>query len=426
MAQQQSNYSIANLFDLPSPEDLQYYRQQQNLAEAVKATPDNVVRQSFGFAGRQLGQGLNTMLGGRDPELERVTKVRSIGQQISQMVEDPTNPDEVYPMMIKAFSEQGLQKEAMMVAQQYENTRKDRAQALLNQRKAESEAFDLEQEKKMQAELAQLPPNASDEQVMQVIKKYAKADKLATIMTNSADKAAERENKRQINADRIQAQADAVQQRLEMQIEMKKSDLENRLAIARMNNASAKEIAAMRQDTALQIAQMRADSAKTVSELKAAAKEDAPLDDKAAVKVGHNSEYEDTLQKGKSMLDEIKKNKSAFTLGGRAKALANSSLNPDDPNVKALSNVEAFMKKARNAYLLEAKGTQTEGDAQRAWEEFAGKLDFASPEGAKRSVERIMEEIASKKEANSKYLKSRYPKKYGNGSGTADDPIKLD
>ena len=200
--------------------------------------------------------------------------------------------------------------------------------------------------------------------------------------------------------------------------------------------ASMEAIAAGRNETALQIADLRAQMSQATSGLQAQliqakidalqAKQDKPqmADDKAATRIGQNTVFENLITEGTNLTSQIDKNKDAFSLTGRGTAAFQSIFNPDAPEVKVKSDVDSYLNKARNAYLLAAKGTQTEGDAQRAWAEFAGSLDFSSAAGAKRSVERITKELGTQKAANESYLKSRGISS-GSPLGTKENPIKL-
>lgn len=200
--------------------------------------------------------------------------------------------------------------------------------------------------------------------------------------------------------------------------------------------ASMEAIAQGRNQTALQIADLRAQLAQTANGLQAQliqakidalqAKQDKAqvADDKAATRIGQNTVFDNLITEGTNLTSQIDKNKDAFSLTGRGTAAFQSIFNPDAPEVKVKSDVDSYLNKARNAYLLAAKGTQTEGDAQRAWAEFAGSLDFSSAAGAKRSVERITKELGTQKAANESYLKSRGISS-GAPLGTKENPIKL-
>lgn len=197
---------------------------------------------------------------------------------------------------------------------------------------------------------------------------------------------------------------------------------ERRVAAQEEKNRIAEEIATKRFN-----AQMEAQAAQErrfLAALAAKGEKQQTADDKAAVRIGQNTTFDALIAEGTGLTSEIDKNKDAFSLSGRGTAAFQSIFNPEAPEVKVKSDVDAYLNKARNAYLLAAKGTQTEGDAQRAWAEFAGSLDFSSAAGAKRSVERITKELSTQKAANEAYLKSRGISS-GAPLGTKENPIKL-
>ena len=217
-----------------------------------------------------------------------------------------------------------------------------------------------------------------------------------------------------------------VESQISGRTEEKQAQREMQMQMAREKIQAQIDMAKERGATQLQIAQMQIDGRNQLAQLAAALKsEKAPtVDDKAATRIGQNTVFDTLINEGAKLTEVIDKNKDAFSLGGRASTAIKSVMNPSAPSVQAVSDVDSYLKKARNAYLLAAKGTQTEGDAQRAWEEFAGRLDFSSAEGAKRSVERIQTELSTQKQANEAYLKSRGVSS-GAALGTKENPIKL-
>ena len=213
---------------------------------------------------------------------------------------------------------------------------------------------------------------------------------------------------------------------IQAKIDEKQAGRETQLQIARERIQAQLEAAKERGATQLQIAQMAQEGRMQMAQLAATLKsEKAPVaDDKAATRIGQNTVFENLITEGTNLTSQLDKNKDAFSLTGRGTAAFQSIFNPDAPEVKVKSDVDSYLNKARNAYLLAAKGTQTEGDAQRAWAEFAGSLDFSSAAGAKRSVERITKELGTQKAANESYLKSRGISS-GSPLGTKENPIKL-
>lgn len=209
----------------------------------------------------------------------------------------------------------------------------------------------------------------------------------------------------------LQGAAQAAQKSTEIQsgAELKQAKLEQAKELRTQQDAAAMERLQERlrseermnmntNETRSMIAQLAASMKATKGEV---------ADDKAATRIGQNTVFENLIAEGTGLTSEIDKNKDAFSLSGRGTAAFQSIFNPNAPEVKVKSDVDSYLNKARNAYLLAAKGTQTEGDAQRAWSEFAGSLDFSSASGAKRSVERITKELGTQKKANEAYLSSR-------------------
>ena len=213
---------------------------------------------------------------------------------------------------------------------------------------------------------------------------------------------------------------------IQVKVDEKQAARDTQLQIAREKIAAQLEAAKERGATQLQIAQMAQEGRMQLAQLAASLKgnKEVQVDDKAATRIGQNTTFDSLINEGSTLASEIDKNKDAFTLTGRGTTAFKSVFNPDAPEVKVKSDVDAYMNKARNAYLLAAKGTQTEGDAQRAWAEFSGSLDFSSATGAKRSVERIQKELETQKASNEAYLKSRGISS-GAALGTASNPIKL-
>jgi hypothetical protein len=221
-------------------------------------------------------------------------------------------------------------------------------------------------------------------------------------------------NNRNIES-QIAGRTEERQAQREMQLQLARERIQANIEIARERGATQVQIAQMMQDGRRQLAQMAA----------ALKSEKAQVaDDKAATRIGQNTVFDTLIGEGDTLTKTIDANKDSFSLGGRAATAIKSVMNPSAPSVQAVSDVDSYLKKARNAYLLAAKGTQTEGDAQRAWEEFAGRLDFSSAEGAKRSVERIQKELSTQKQSNEAYLKSRGIQVQGGSTNTSFNSVE--
>lgn len=209
----------------------------------------------------------------------------------------------------------------------------------------------------------------------------------------------------------LQGAAQAAQKSTEIQsgAELKQAKLEQASTLAKERDAAAMERLQERLAAEERMNMNTNETRRLITQLAASMKatKGEVADDKAATRIGQNTVFDNLITEGTGLVSEIDKNKDAFSLTGRGTAAFQSIFNPNAPEVKVKSDVDSYLNKARNAYLLAAKGTQTEGDAQRAWAEFAGSLDFSSAAGAKRSVERITKELGTQKAANESYLRSR-------------------
>ena len=133
----QPNISIASLFGI-TPEEYKYQRAQNDLDTITTAAPKSGVDQLFMLAGRQAGRAVGGMLGSQDPTLTRITKINAVGKMVQDMGVDPSNPDEVYPAMIKGFQQAGLMQEAMMASQQYQALQMKRQEQIIERQKAQA------------------------------------------------------------------------------------------------------------------------------------------------------------------------------------------------------------------------------------------------------------------------------------------------
>lgn len=327
---------------------------------------------SMGYkAGSQLGSSIAGLFGvdTTDPLVKRARRLEQLRSQV-----DTTTPEGL--RQLATLLQQEDPETALKAVQMAQQMELQGAKIRGEEAKATRAQQEVEREDNLRNALATLPEGATDKDIRKALMKFGSADKLLTVLTSEADRAAQREQQLTLARERIDAQ----------------------IQMARERGATQETIARMQIEGRQQLATL-------VQALKS--EKPVEVDDKSATRIGQNIIFDKLAVDGTNLLDTIDKNKKAFTLPGRAEAAVKSVAKPDDPMVKARSDVDAYLNKARNAYLLAAKGTQTEGDAQRAWTEFANSLDFSSAEGAKRSVERIREELLTQKRANEAYLRSR-------------------
>jgi hypothetical protein len=132
-----------------------------------------------------LARGVQGLLGG-DPEMQKVSAIKQLSSQFD--LSSPTG--------MRDFS-RALQpiapNESMMAAKradELEQTSLTRQKTQADISKAELSAS---QEEKLRAELAALPPNATEQQVISVVTKYGSPDKILQILQRSQDARLRRE-----------------------------------------------------------------------------------------------------------------------------------------------------------------------------------------------------------------------------------------
>jgi hypothetical protein len=139
--------------------------------------------------GAGLGRTVGGLLGG-DPELERVSKIKQLSSQF-----DLTSPDGVrqFALALQPIAPN----EAMMAAKradEMEAAGLTRQKTTADIQRAEGVAAKAElstaQEERLRAELANLPPNATEQQILSIVTRYGSPDKILQVLTQSQDRRA--------------------------------------------------------------------------------------------------------------------------------------------------------------------------------------------------------------------------------------------
>jgi hypothetical protein len=173
-------------------------------------------------AGQQLGRGLGGALGAQDPQLQKISAIQALGKQF-----DITSPE-------------GLMQAASAIKNQYPDVALGLTQSAqelgLSRAKAAKETLSLNQETKLRDELANLGPNATQDQVLGIVTRYGSPDRVLAALQASSDRAAQRDNALQMARERIDANIQAAKDR----------------------NATAKDIAQMTIDGKKEIANLAA------------------------------------------------------------------------------------------------------------------------------------------------------------------------
>lgn len=307
-----------------TPESLQATRNAALEAQALRyAELDPFQRATMGIykGANQLGGAIGGLLGAQDPEMVKAAALQSIMKQA-----DTTTPEGL-STLARTLAQQGFGAQAMAVTDQAQQARLKAAQtgkALAEQQKVE---LTIAQEEKLRKELTALGPDATEEQYLQVVRKYGDPDKIMTSIQTT------------------QSRKDAADAR----IEAAKIAAENRLEVARQQGA-----------TQLQIAQIAAQSRQEIAQLTAALKQGSKGEAKLPA----------SLQK-----EEGKDLELIDSLEGQSKALA-PALTSLTPDVKGVRKLELGPLKNMKYEAQLAAGNST--PEARAYEALKSAVDTAT------------------------------------------------
>jgi hypothetical protein len=284
--------------------------------------------------------------------LEQASQMRAMAQQFD------TNTAEGMMQFSQALQRMGNTQAARQVAQdaqqmmlRQEQLGEIKAKAEKARAEAGQKQFSITQENRLRDELAKLPDDATDDDVAKVVRKYGDPDKiLKSIETRQAAAAARQER------------FDAREREIRLQTE-------GRIQVAQQMGANAAEVARIRADSAEQIAQLRKDMQEGKQAKPTAGDRKALSEAQGIIQ-----QTEGTLERLDNFATQIDQGKLKFgvirNLRSQA-ALATGRASEEDVEKDKFNR---FVLEAANNLLLLAKGTQTEGDAQRARDQVVGAL----------------------------------------------------
>ena len=223
---------INSLFGI-TPESLTAQRDQALQQEAMQyAKMDPFQRATAGIysGANRLGGAIGGMLGAQDPEMQKAAALQNIMKQAN------TTTPEGLATLAQTLGSQGFGQQAMAVMDQARQAQLNVAKtgkAVAEQKKVE---LTTAQEEKLRTELSALGPDATEEQYLQVVRKYGDPDKIMTSIQTT------------------QARNDAATAK----VEAATIAAEAKLEAARMQGATQLEIARMAAQSRAEIAQLAA------------------------------------------------------------------------------------------------------------------------------------------------------------------------
>jgi hypothetical protein len=237
---------VQSLFGV-SPESYQQAQQQRADAQALQfaqLSPFQQANFAIGRGANMLGGAIGGALGGQDPELQRVTMRQQIARQLN-----PGDPASIQ-QAIAALQQSGDAEGAMMLQGEYRKLQE--SNALIAQRGAAQQAslasaaktqLSVDQETKLRDELSKLGPNATEDQIRDVMVKYGDPDKVLTALTSAATRAEDRASRERLAKETADARIEAAKLQAEARVDAAREAGASRLQIAQLMAQNKSELA---------------------------------------------------------------------------------------------------------------------------------------------------------------------------------------
>jgi hypothetical protein len=413
---------VPTLFGL-TPEMYQQNQQAKIDQQALQlAKLDPFERANYGISrgANMLAGALGRSFGGEDPE---EAKIRMQQQLLSSI--DLGNPTALIEGARKANS-MGLPQLASILVDRSKTLQE--SIALTGQRTAAEQAslaqadktrFTLKQEEDLRAELSKLPPEATDDEVLAIVKRFGPPEKILASLSASASK-----------RDAIQAKTEADQLANQAKIDAAKVVADAKVEAARMAGASAREIAQMKIDSAKEL-RLLATSLKGPKVLAPSLQRE---EDKELELVDSLTARETSLAPAiASLTPDAKTGKIPLQLGpvNNLRYQAQNAAGNSTPESQRFAELERAVQAATNLKTDAAKGVQTDKDVLRFANELIAAYGKYDTTVTKQALDDFVKATVKARENAQKRIDSRRKAQgvdpyYGPASGTAQNPIKLD
>jgi hypothetical protein len=401
--------SIQGLFGgMGTPEEMQQQAVDQRATQFAAMSPQQQLSYNIYKNSGNLGRGLAGAMGVdvQDPMVRQATMLRQLASQYDTSTAEGMKQ---YAAALKGVSPELANRAAMQaqaMEEQQAKTTTQRTQTKLYESQTERTSALAEQEKiqaaregKLATEFEKLPPDATEDDMTNVLRRYGDPKTVLQTMENKA---------------RTKYQADLAAETKREQIASKEReaqrDRDTKMFIASMLNAT-------KQAKNEEIKPLSTGDIKMITDSKSRV---ADYD----YNINKIDDFLTKIDDGKlnfGMLNNIKE--TVLVGSGKAKEAATNKV-----------AFEQWTKNAVNALLLKARGTQTEGDAKRAGEQILSALARNDTEAVKSSLQGFKEILDSQRTADQDNLdfianERKRPeisaKKAVQGKGTKDDPIVL-
>lgn len=355
---------VQGLFGV-SPE---LFKQQQDkafLAEQVALAQLDPQQQRFvqmGQAGRTLGRTIGGLLGAEDPMLAKQAAENQLLQAVQSRMspEDLQDPYKLSAAVYQAAMQANLPELANNAYQNMQAGKLANAKVGTEQAQANKINQELATNAELKSALNALPQDATDEQKLNVFYKFASPEVSVKALETKNNLAAAREDKLTMAADSRALAREKMIADNETKLEVARQQGANAQAVKAMGASLALQLAAYDRSTKLEVEAMRVKNdslnrgfGKDVAEAKAAITG-------AEILATDTNKY----------LKQIDNDEVRFGLGTNIAGKTSTILGLSTDNAIKQAEIKQHLSAGVNNLLVAAKGTQTEGDAQRAQDLF--------------------------------------------------------
>jgi colicin import membrane protein len=354
---------VNSLFGI-TPESLQARRDAELQAQALqyaKLDPFQRATAAIYSGANRLGGAVGGMLGAQDPEMVKATALQSIMRQA-----DTTTPEGL-ATLARTLSSQGFGAQAMQVMDQAQQAQLRVAQTNKASAELRQKELTVAQEQKLREELAALGPTATEDEYLQVVRKYGDPNRIMQSIETRLSKQAAAEAKAKTDKEAADAKVEAAKAAADARIEAAKLAAENRLEVARQQGA-----------TQLQIAQLAAQSRQEIAALTASLKQgqqsNKPLSPGLQKEEGKDLEAIDSYTGQIQALTPAVASLTPNAQGVRSLELgplknlkyeAQLAAGNSTPEARAYESLKSAVDTATNLQVSAEKGVQTDKDVLR-------------------------------------------------------------
>lgn len=376
---------------LKAQQEAQFQQQTLNLAQLGPEAQRFALMTS---GGRALGQAVGGLFGAQDPAMYKAQQENTLIQETlsSLTPEQQQNPMAVHQAIFDMAQQRGLTdlaNKSLANIQTAKTAEIGQAKELAQAGKINAE---VASNVKLREELSKLPQDATDEQRLNIYYNFASPEVSLNALEKKTALAAARDDKLTIAEENRKLAREKIQ-----------ADYERSMDVAKQQGATQTAINAMSNSMKMQLAQYDRDTKLSVESAKAA---------NNALKAGHPKDVAEAAsaitgakilnEENSKFIKQLENNEVQFGLGTNIASKTSSALGLPTENALKQNEIKRHLKTGVNELINQAKGTQTDRDAQRVNDLFldaTSKNDNKSWKAALTAFEKTTNKLIAEKKS---------------------------